>query len=109
MAQIKQGSLEDPKKKSKSMVKVGDLKKVVKGLEGKITEREDERTMIQKNRNIGLAPAQDKAAGDRISRLRQEKGYYNGVREKYQGIINNAAVGRDMPLPSSSQLFNKKK
>lgn len=95
--------------KKKSMVKVGDLKKVVKGLEGKITEREDERTMIQKNRNMGLSPADDKAASSRIGRLRQEKGYYNGVRERYQGIIDNAAAGRDVPLPSSSQLFNKKK
>ena len=96
-------------KDKKNLVTVGALKGVVKGLEGKITEREDERTMIQKNRNLGLAPAQDKAAGDRINRLRQEKGYYNGVRERYQGIINNAAAGRDVPLPSSSQLFNKKK
>jgi hypothetical protein len=95
--------------KKKSMVKVGDLKKVVKGLEGKITEREDERTMIQKNRNIGLSPGDDKAAASRIGRLRQEKGYYNEVRERYQGIIKSAASGRDVPLPSSSQLFNKKK
>ena len=98
MAQIKQGSLEDPKKKSKSMVKVGDLKKVVKGLEGKITEREDERTMLQKNRNLGLAPDQDKAAASRIAQLRKENAYYAPIAERYEGLINTAVRNSKIPL-----------
>lgn len=109
MAQIKQGSLEDPKKKSKSMVKVGELKKVVGGIRKASAEREDERTMLQKNRNLGLAPDQDKAAASRIGQLRKENAYYAPIAERYQSVINKAAAGRDVPLPPSSQLFNKKK
>jgi hypothetical protein len=95
--------------KKKSMVKVGDLKKVVGGMRKASAEREDERTMLQKNRNLGLAPDQDKAAAERITRIRKENAYYAPIAERYQGIINSAAAGRDVPLPSSSQLFNKKK
>ena len=109
MAQIKEGSLTGPKKKPNSMIKVGDLKKVVGGMRKASVEREDERTMLQKNRNLGLAPEQDKAAASRIGQLRKENAYYAPIAERYEGIINNAAAGRDVPLPSSSQLFNKKK
>ena len=93
--------------KKNTMVTVGALKGVIGGLERKITEREDERTRLQKQRNIGLAPDQDKAAASRIDRLRQEKSYYNGVRERYQGLVDSKVKGRDMPLPPSSQLFSK--
>lgn len=92
--------------KKNTMVTIGALKGVIGGLEKKIAEREDERTMLQKNRNLGLAPAQDKAAASRIERLRQEKTYYNGVRERYQGLVDSKTKGRDVPLPSSSQLFD---
>jgi hypothetical protein len=70
--------------------------------------REDERTMLQKNRNLGLAPDQDKAAASRIAQLRKENAYYAPIAERYQGLIDSKTKGRDVPLPSSSQLFNKK-
>lgn len=95
--------------KKNTMTTVGALKSTIGGLEKKIAEREDERTMLQKNRNIGLAPQQDKDAAGRINRLRQEKAYYNGVRERYQGLVDSKTKGRDMPLPSSDSLWDKVK
>lgn len=94
--------------KKNTMTTVGDLKKVVGGMRKAMTEREDERTMLQKNRNLGLAPAQDKDAASRIARIRKENAYYGTIAERYQGLIDSKVKGRDMPLPSSSQLFNKK-
>jgi membrane protease subunit (stomatin/prohibitin family) len=94
--------------KKNSMIKIGDLKGVVGGMRKAMTEREDERTMLQKNRNLGLAPDQDKAAASRIAQLRKENAYYAPIAERYQGLIDSKTKGRDIPLPSSSQLFNKK-
>jgi len=91
--------------KKSSMTTVGALKSTIGGLEKKIAEREDERTMLQKNRNIGLAAADDKDAASRIARLRQEKNYYNGVRERYQGLVDSKTKGRDTPLPSSDGIL----
>lgn len=107
MAQIKQGSLEEPKKKPNSMVKVGELKKVVGGMRKASTEREDERTMLQKNRNLGLAPAQDKAAAARIGQLRKENAYYAPIAERYQGVIDKAkAKVRNSKMPLAPTEFN---
>jgi hypothetical protein len=94
--------------KKNSMIKVGELKGVVGGMRKAMTEREDERTRLQKERNLGLAPDQDKAAATRIARIRKENAYYAPIAERYQGLIDSKVKGRDMPLPSSSQLFNKK-
>lgn len=91
--------------KKNTMTTVGELKKVVGGMRKAQTEREDERTRLQKERNLGLAPDQDKAAADRIARIRKENAYYAPIAERYQGLIDSKVKGRDMPLPSSSQLF----
>lgn len=93
--------------KKKSMTTVGDLKKVVGGMRKAQVEREDERTMLQKNRNLGLAPAQDKAAASRIAQLRKENAYYSPIAERYQGLVDSKTKGRDTPLPSSEGLFDK--
>jgi hypothetical protein len=112
MAKMKQGTLNGPKQKSKNLIPVEDLKKVVGGMRREMTEREDERTMLQKNRNIGLPAAQDKDAAQRIKRIRQENNYYGGVADRYQGLIDaapKATSGRDTPLPSSNRLFTRVK
>ena len=97
MAQIKEGTLTGPKKKN-SMTTVGELKKVVGGMRKEYTQREDERTALQKERNLGLAPAQDKAAASRISQLRKENAYYAPIAERYEGLINNAVRNSKIPL-----------
>lgn len=110
MAKMKQGTLNGPKQKSKNLIPVDDLKKVVGGMRREMTEREDERTMLQKNRNIGLPYAQDKDAAQRIKRIRQENNYYGGVADRYQSILDKSPrvmVKRDVPLPSSEGLFSK--
>lgn len=110
MAKMKQGTLNGPKQKSKNLIPVDDLQKVVGGMRRGMTEREDERTMLQKNRNIGLPAAQDKDAAQRIKRIRQENSYYGGVADRYQGIIDKAprvTIKRDIPLPSSEGMMSK--
>jgi hypothetical protein len=112
MAKMKQGTLNGPKQKSKNLIPVEDLKKVVGGMRREMTEREDERTMLQKNRNIGLPYAQDKDAAQRIKRIRQENNYYGGVADRYQSILDKSPrvmMKRDTPLPSSEGLFSKLK
>jgi hypothetical protein len=84
--------------KKKSMTTVGELKKVVGGMRKAHVEREDERTMLQKNRNIGLAYEQDKEAASRIKQLRKENGYYAPIAERYEGIINTAVRNSKIPL-----------
>jgi hypothetical protein len=109
MAQIKQGSLTGPKKPS-SMTTVGELKGVVGGMRKAYTQREDERTMLQKNRNLGLAPDQDKAAATRIAQLRKENAYYAPIAERYQGLIDNASKPvRNSKMPLAPTQFPGKK
>lgn len=84
--------------KKNSMIKIGDLKNVVGGMRKAMTEREDERTMLQKNRNLGLAPDQDKAAAARIGQLRKENAYYAPIAERYEGLINTAVRNSKIPL-----------
>ena len=98
MAKITQGSLTGPKKKVNSMTTVGDLKKVVGGMRKAHTQREDERTGLQKERNLGLAPDQDKAAAARIGQLRKENAYYAPIAERYEGLINTAVRNSKIPL-----------
>jgi len=100
------------KQKPNTKISVGELKKVTRGMRHDITEREDERTMIQKNRNIGLPAAQDKQAAARIAQIRKENNYYGPIADRYQGLIDAAPkpqAGRDMPLPSSNRLFTRVK
>ena len=92
--------------KKKSMVKVGDLKIVVGGMRKASAEREDERTMLQKNRNLGLAPDQDKAAASRIGQLRKENAYYAPIAERYQGLIDSKAKVRNSKMPLAPTEFN---
>ena len=109
MAKITQGSLTGPKKPN-SMIKVGELKGVVGGMRKAMTEREDERTMLQKNRNLGLAPDQDKAAATRIGQLRKENAYYAPIAERYQGLIDNASKPvRNSKMPLAPTQFPGKK
>jgi len=97
MAKITEGSLTGPKKPN-SMTTVGELKKTVRNMRRENIEREDERTMIQQNRNIGISDEQERAAGQRIAQLRKEKAYYAPIIDRYQGLINTAVRNSKIPL-----------
>jgi hypothetical protein len=95
------------KQKPKSMTTVGELKKTVRNMRRENTEREDYRTLLQKNINIGVP---DQMAIDNVrdmQQMRKEKAYYTPIIERYQGLIDAKTKGRDTPLPSSEGLFDK--
>lgn len=93
--------------KKKSMTTVGELKKVVGGMRKAQLEREDERITLQKNRNLGLAPDQDKAAAERIDRIRKENAYFAPIAERYQGVIDKAKMKvRNSKMPLAPTEFN---
>jgi hypothetical protein len=106
MAKITQGSLTGPKKPS-SMTTVGDLKKTVRNMRRENVEREDYRTMLQKNINNGMPDRMAVDAVKDMQQMRKEKAYYTPIIDRYQGLIDAKTKGRDTPLPSSEGLFDK--
>jgi len=95
------------KQKPSSMTTVGELKKTVRNMRRENTEREDYRTMLQKNINTGMPDRMVTEAVKDMQRMRKEKAYYAPIIERYQGLIDSKTKGRDTPLPSSEGLFDK--
>ena len=95
------------KQKPKSMTTVGELKKTVRNMRRENVEREDYRTMLQKNINTGMPDRMAVDAVKDMQRMRKEKAYYAPIIERYQGLIDSKTKGRDTPLPSSEGLFDK--
>lgn len=95
------------KQKPSSMTTVGDLKKVVRNMRRENVEREDYRTLLQKNLNIGVPDQMAKENVRDMQQMRKEKAYYTPIIDRYQGLIDAKTKGRDTPLPSSEGLFDK--
>jgi hypothetical protein len=95
------------KQKPKSMTTVGELKKTVRNMRRENVEREDYRTMLQKNINTGMPDRMAVDAVKDMQQMRKEKAYYTPIIERYQGLIDSKTKGRDTPLPSSEGLFDK--
>jgi len=64
------------KQKPSSMTTVGELKKTVRNMTRENTEREDYRTMLQKNINNGMPDRMAIDAVKDMKQMRKEKAYY---------------------------------
>jgi hypothetical protein len=98
------------KQKPKSMTTVGDLKKVVSGMRRENAEREDYRTMLQKNLNIGMPDQMARDAVKDMQQMRKEKAYYGPIIDRYQGLIDEKTkLVRNSKMPLAPTQFPGKK
>jgi hypothetical protein len=94
------------KQKPKSMTTVGELKKTVRNMTRENTEREDYRTMLQKNINTGMPDQMARDAVKDMKQMRKEKAYYSPIIERYQGLIDSKTKVRNSKMPLAPTEFN---
>jgi hypothetical protein len=98
------------KQKPTSMTPVGELKKTVRNMRRENTEREDYRTLLQKNINIGVPDQMAKDNVRDMQQMRKEISYYSPIIDRYQGLIDEKTkLVRNSTMPLAPTQFPGKK
>lgn len=98
------------KQKPSSMTTVGELRKVVRGMRLENTDREDYRTLLQKNINIGMPNEMAIDAVKDMHQMRKETAYYGPIIDRYQGLIDEKIkLVRNSKVPLAPTQFPEKK